>query len=265
MLSYCPSYFNSPKLADKAIQELRIRMHAGNIGWLQYCMADVKRMSDNEGKEWGYYGLNNGEDREYKIAPESHLNSLIFFEVRDANYSPTPGELSKLNISLTCWFNKEKLSAAYEDTTNLYLKKCLDVLRFMPIENVTQTLNRDDVFDFSGLKENKLKPIIGKYGGFRINFDFYFDALTCYNLQNMTALIPLSDSGTFVASQVVNGVLTITHTLNTVSIIDVTIKGTDNILRTLNAEPKVLTINTVEVGVDVLAGIWNITARPTIL
>jgi hypothetical protein len=265
MHNYAQSYLAYPKLEDALIQELRLRLHVDQYEWLQYCLHRIERHDDNEGREWAWIRLNQGTDIEQMITPDTTLKSLAFFEVNSVDYAPYVGQLSRYNISLYVWINKNKISTYNEDVTLFYAEKCIDVLRDnFNVENITRETRRQDVFNFSGLQESKFAATMGKYTGFKITADFYYDDHSCYNIQTMTTAIPLTDRVAFTSTNVVDGTATLTHVLNSTRITDVTVTDPNGKIIQLLAEPKGLTVSTVEFGISIGAGTYyaNITALP---
>ena len=267
MINYNQSYFAKPYLEDALVQALRIKF--GSLTWVDYCLHSVVRMSDNKGIEWGFFKLNQNENNEQIIAPDSHVESMIFFEVNSVDYNNNIGELSKFNISLYCWFNKSKIDATTnEDVTNKYAKICYDILKNnFRSENISKELKRDNIFDFEGLKTNNYKPIIGKFGGFKLIFDIYHDINTCYNISNMSTARPIADSGTFTASNLVAGILTITHLCNSMTILSITInKANGEIITVMPNEIVSLSVIKVDLGgIEVGTHTWTVTAKPMLI
>lgn len=264
MIKNSPIYFSAPVLEDALIQELRLRMST-QLDWLEYCFHKVERMSDNDGIEWAYFKLNDGSNREYKVAPDTNVGSMMFFEVSNSIHNLNVGDLSKYSISIVVWFNKSKISNVQEDVTQRYIKDVFDVLRkyFRYDENVQLIHNRDDVFNYEGLKTKELKPIIGKFGGFRINCEIYHDDKTCYNLENMSVSIPLADSGTFTNANLVGGILTITHKLNSTIIVSITINKANGEIITVMPN-QIVSISQVTIdlgGIEAGTHTWTITAK----
>lgn len=267
MLYYVPSYFSNPKLDDSLIQRLRVRFQQQT--WVQYCMHSIVRGLDNNGVEWGWYKLNNKTNREYQIAPNNKHKSLIFFEVLNVEYATNPGELSKYNIALYCWLNFKLLDAtSYQDLTFEYMNAVITLLQFEGAEGVQRAMRKDDIFDFEGLTaNNEYKPVMGHFGGFKLTFDIYHDINTCYNIQDMSTAIPISDSGTFTAADLVAGVLTINHALNSTIIVSLTInKANGEIITVMPNE--IVNINQVKIdlgGIEVGTHTWTLTAKPMLI
>jgi hypothetical protein len=268
MLSYSQPYFATPKLVDTILQELRIRLHTLNLTWLQYVIHRVERFEDNNGIEWGFFKLNHNNDREQILAPANDLKSLMYFEVNDTDLSVYKGELSRYNISLVCWLNKSKLSTANEDITNYYKDIIYkQLIRYFRVDNIQDEANRRDVINFAGLQTNEYKLMMGKYTGFKLTFDIYSDAETCYNITDMAQSLTLTDEVAFTSANIVDGVATLTHVLNSTKIIDVTVKAPSGEIMQLLAEPKALTLSTVEFGISVGTGTYTayITAKPMLI
>jgi hypothetical protein len=243
-------------------------LHTLNLAWLQYVIHKIERYDDNKGVEWGWYKLNHNEDREYILTPANDLKSLMYFEVNDTDLSAYKGELSRYNISLVCWFDKNKLSTQNEDLTNYYKDIVYkQLIRYFRIDNIQDETKRSDILNFAGLQTNEYKLLMGKYTGFKLTFDIYHDAETCYNITDMTQSLTQTDEVTFTSANVVNDVVTLTHVLNSTKIVDVTVKAPTGEIIQLLAEPKALTLSTVEFGISLGAGTYTayITAKPMLI
>lgn len=262
MIAKIPAYFNNPQLEDKLIQQLR-QVFSVKLDWLDYCFGKVERMTDNEGREWGVYKLNDNSINEYRISPDNNISSMMFFEVVNSSHNIIAGELSKYTIDIYCWFNKTKITNIEEDVTQLYVNDIITLIsRYFYFEgNITQEHKRDNVFDFSGFNKKEFKPIIGNYGGFKLTVEFFQDDKECY--KNMSISIPLTDSGTFTESDLVDGVLTINHKLNSSSIVSATIiKANKEVLTLFPIE--VISINQIKVdlgGIEAGTHIWTMTCK----
>ena len=265
MLNYAPIYFANPTLEDIIVQQLRIVMST-NLDWLDYCFHKIERMSDEDGIEWAYSKINDGSDREIKVVPDSKIKSMMFFEVTSSIHNLNVGELSRYNLNIYCWFNKKKTTTVNEDVTQRYVKDVMYLIkrhfRFDETANIEH--KRDNVFDFEGLKTKHMKPVMGNYGGFKISCSLYFDDNNCYNINDMSVAIPLADSGTFTNTDLVGGVLTITHKLNSTKIVSITInKANGEVITVMPNTIVSITQITVDLGgIETGTHTWTVTAKP---